>query len=174
MDLTTLIPQFGGALWTVIFFVVALSVIIAVHEYGHFIVGKKTGIFPEVFSLGFGPVLWSRVDRDGTVWQLAAIPFGGYVKFRGDANASGGVDEDAIEGLDEAEMRSTMAGAPLWARAATVAAGPALEQLYLERVGAMAGGGLNPDQEIHDVSLLGMSARRTGDMVEIALEAAFA
>ena len=98
MDLTTLIPQFGGALWTVIFFVVALSVIIAVHEYGHFIVGKKTGIFPEVFSLGFGPVLWSRVDRDGTVWQLAAIPFGGYVKFRGDANASGGVDEDAIEG----------------------------------------------------------------------------
>lgn len=124
MDLTTLIPQFGGALWTVIFFVVALSVIIAVHEYGHFIVGKKTGIFPEVFSLGFGPVLWSRVDRDGTKWQLAAIPFGGYVKFRGDANASGGVDAEAIEGLDEAEMRSTMSGAPLWARAATVAAGP--------------------------------------------------
>jgi regulator of sigma E protease len=99
LDLTTLIPQFGGALWTVIFFVVALSVIIAVHEYGHFIVGKKTGIFPEVFSLGFGPVLWSRVDRDGTKWQLAAIPFGGYVKFRGDANASGGVDAEAIEGL---------------------------------------------------------------------------
>ncbi|WP_417205279.1 RIP metalloprotease RseP [Antarctobacter sp.] len=124
MDPMTFIPQFGGALWTVIFFVVALSVIIAVHEYGHYIVGKKSGIFPEVFSLGFGPVIWSRVDRDGTKWQLAAIPFGGYVKFRGDANASGGIDEEAVEGLSKDEMRSTMSGAPLWARTATVAAGP--------------------------------------------------
>lgn len=124
MDPMTLIPQFGGLLWTVIFFVVALSVIIAVHEYGHYIVGKKSGIFPEVFSLGFGPVIWSGVDRDGTRWQLAAVPFGGYVKFRGDANASGGVDEEAVQGLSDAERRSTMSGAPLWARTATVAAGP--------------------------------------------------
>jgi len=124
LDPTTLIPQFGGFLWTIVFFVLALSVIIAIHEYGHFIVGKKTGIYPEVFSLGFGPVIWSRVDRDGTKWQVAAIPFGGYVKFRGDANASGGIDEEALEGLDDKEMRSTMSGAPLWARTATVAAGP--------------------------------------------------
>ncbi|MGP6086057.1 RIP metalloprotease RseP [Antarctobacter jejuensis] len=124
MDPTTLIPQFGGALWTVAFFVVALSVIIAVHEYGHYIVGKKSGIFPEVFSLGFGPVLWSRVDRDGTKWQLAAIPFGGYVKFRGDANASGGVDEEVMSHISGDEVRTTMSGAPLWARTATVAAGP--------------------------------------------------
>ena len=124
MDPTTLIPQFGGFLWTVVFFVLALSVIIAIHEYGHYIVGKKSGIFPEVFSLGFGPVIWSRVDGDGTKWQIAAIPFGGYVKFRGDANPSGGVDEEAMAGLDSDEKRSTMSGAPLWARAATVAAGP--------------------------------------------------
>jgi regulator of sigma E protease len=120
----TLIPQFGGFLWTVVFFVVALSIIIAIHEYGHYIVGKKTGIFPEVFSLGFGPVLYARVDRDGTKWQLAAFPFGGYVKFRGDANASGGTDEEALRGLSDEERRHTMSGAPLWARAATVAAGP--------------------------------------------------
>ncbi|KUF11911.1 RIP metalloprotease RseP [Pseudoponticoccus marisrubri] len=124
MDLTTLIPQFGGFLWTVVFFVLALSVIIAIHEYGHYIVGKKTGIYPEVFSLGFGPVIWSRFDRDGTKWQIAAVPFGGYVKFRGDANPSGGVDEEAMQGLDAEERRSTMSGAPLWARTATVAAGP--------------------------------------------------
>lgn len=120
----TLIPQFGGFLWTVVFFVVALSIIIAIHEYGHYIVGKKSGIFPEVFSLGFGPVIWSRVDRDGTKWQIAAFPFGGYVKFRGDANPSGGIDDEALRGLNEEEMRHTMSGAPLWARAATVAAGP--------------------------------------------------
>ncbi len=116
--------MFGGTLWTVFFFIIALSVVIAIHEYGHFIVGKKSGIFPEVFSLGFGPVLWSRVDRDGTKWQIAAIPFGGYVKFRGDANASGGVDGEVVEALDDAERRQTMQGAPLWARTATVAAGP--------------------------------------------------
>ncbi|CUH77178.1 regulator of sigma E protease [Tropicibacter naphthalenivorans] len=119
-----MIPQFGGFLWTVVFFIVALSIIIAIHEYGHYIVGKKSGIFPEVFSLGFGPVIWSRMDGDGTKWQIAAIPFGGYVKFRGDANASGGVDADAMEALDEDEVRHTMHGAPLWARTATVAAGP--------------------------------------------------
>ncbi|MCT4610685.1 MAG: RIP metalloprotease RseP [Pelagimonas sp.] len=128
MDLTSLISQFGGFIWTFVFFVVALSVIIAIHEYGHYIVGKKSGIYPEVFSLGFGPVLWSTYDGDGTKWQIAAIPFGGYVKFRGDANASGGpgaVDEEVMNSLSKEERRSTMEGAPLWARMATVAAGPA-------------------------------------------------
>jgi hypothetical protein len=57
--------------------------------------------------------------------------------------------------------------APIYDRLAEVATGPALEQLYLERVGAMAGGGLNPDQEIHEVALLGMSARPSGDTVAI-------
>ncbi|WGW02804.1 RIP metalloprotease RseP [Tropicibacter oceani] len=124
MDMTTLIPQFGGMLWTLIAFVVALSVIVTIHEYGHYIVGKKTGIYPEVFSLGFGPVLWSKHDSYGTKWQIAALPFGGYVKFRGDANASGGRDEDVYKSLDKEALRSTMEGAPLWARTATVAAGP--------------------------------------------------
>lgn len=57
--------------------------------------------------------------------------------------------------------------APIYDRLAEVATGPALEQLYLERVGAMAGGGLNPDQEIHEVALLGMSTRPSGDTVAI-------
>jgi regulator of sigma E protease len=60
----------------------------SVHEYGHYIVGRWCGIHAEVFSLGFGPVLASRTDRRGTRWQVAAIPFGGYVKFLGDADAA--------------------------------------------------------------------------------------
>lgn len=124
MELTTLIPQFGGLIWTLLAFFVALSVIVAIHEYGHYIVGKKSGIFPEVFSLGFGPVVYSRMDSYGTKWQFALLPFGGYVKFRGDANASGGVDGETMDALSEDELRSTMHGAPLWARTATVAAGP--------------------------------------------------
>jgi regulator of sigma E protease len=74
--------------------------------------------------LGFGPVLFSRVDRRGTRWQVAALPFGGYVKFLGDANAASAPDGAAVAGMDAAERRRTMQGAPLWARTATVAAGP--------------------------------------------------
>ncbi|MEQ6203815.1 RIP metalloprotease RseP [Sulfitobacter sp. HNIBRBA2951] len=127
MDITTLIPQFGGFIWTLAAFVIALSVIVAIHEYGHYIVGRWCGIKADVFSLGFGPVLYSRVDKHGTIWQIAALPFGGYVKFAGDANAASGKDEDAMEEVatDPVRLRATMHGAPLWARALTVAAGPA-------------------------------------------------
>jgi regulator of sigma E protease len=83
MDLASLISEFGGIAYTLLAFVVALSVIVAIHEYGHYIVGRWSGIHAEVFSLGFGPVLYSRVDRRGTKWQIAALPFGGYVKFLG-------------------------------------------------------------------------------------------
>jgi len=125
MDLTTLIPTFGGLIWTIAAFVIALSIIVAVHEFGHYIVGRWSGIKAEVFSIGFGPVLWSRTDKRGTKWQFAALPFGGYVKFLGDASATSDRPDDTVmSGLDAEERRHTMHGAPLWARAATVAAGP--------------------------------------------------
>ncbi|KIC48964.1 RIP metalloprotease RseP [Tateyamaria sp. ANG-S1] len=126
MDISALIPAFGGFAWTIFFFVVALSVIVAIHEYGHYIVGRWSGIHADVFSIGFGPVIWSRLDKRGTKWQIAALPFGGYVKFAGDANAASGKDEVAMEAAaaDPKALRRTMHGAPLWARAATVAAGP--------------------------------------------------
>ena len=106
-------------------FVVALSIIVAVHEYGHYIVGRWSGIDADVFSIGFGPVLWSRYDKRGTRWQIAALPFGGYVKFAGDADAaSAGRDDEAMAKMDADKLRRTMHGAPVWARAATVLAGP--------------------------------------------------
>ena len=120
MELTQLLPQFGNAAFTILAFVLALSIIVAIHEYGHYIVGRWSGIHAEVFSLGFGPVLFSRIDRRGTKWQVAALPFGGFVKFLGDANsASVGATE-----VPQADKRRTMLGAPLWARALTVLAGP--------------------------------------------------
>ena len=125
MDIAALISQTGGVLWTLVFFVVALSIIVAIHEYGHYIVGRWSGIDADVFSLGFGPVLFSTHDKRGTKWQFALFPLGGYVKFKGDSNASGGLDLNAMSEMDERERRRTMNGAPLWARAATVAAGPA-------------------------------------------------
>ena len=129
MDILNQIPVVGSPILTILAFVVALSVIITVHEYGHYIVGRWSGIHPEVFSLGFGPTLLSRVDKRGTEWRLSAIPLGGYVKFLGDADAaSAGKDEGFLDHLvheeREKELRRSMMGAPLWARAATVAAGP--------------------------------------------------
>ena len=123
MDLS-LIPQFGGLLWTVLAFVVALSVIVAIHEYGHYIAGRWCGIKADVFSVGFGPVLFSRKDRHGTQWQVAALPLGGYVKFRGDANAASVGADGTVAALSPEERAQTMPGAALWKRAVTVAAGP--------------------------------------------------
>ncbi|MEM8823101.1 MAG: RIP metalloprotease RseP [Pseudomonadota bacterium] len=120
----SLIPQFGGLIWTILAFIVALSIIVAIHEYGHYIVGRWCGIKADVFSVGFGPVLASRVDRHGTQWQIAALPLGGYVKFRGDANAASVGADGAVAEMSEEERAQTMTGAAVWRRALTVAAGP--------------------------------------------------
>lgn len=130
MDILGLIPTFGNVFYTIAMFVVAILVIVTVHEFGHYIVGRWSGIHAEVFSVGFGPVLASRVDRHGTRWQLAALPFGGYVKFLGDADAASGKDADALTGMDAKRRRASMHGAPLWARAATVAAGPVFNFIF--------------------------------------------
>lgn len=115
------IPQFGGTIWTLAAFVIALAIIVTVHEYGHYIVGRWSGIRAEVFSVGFGPRLISRRDKRGTLWQVAAIPLGGYVRFLGDDNAaSAGPGRKVDPGL----TRQTLHGAPLWARFSTLLAGP--------------------------------------------------
>ena len=123
-DIAALSASFGGFIWMIFFFVIALSVIVAVHEYGHYIVGRWCGIHAEVFSVGFGAVLLSRVDRHGTRWQFAALPFGGFVRFKGDASAASAPDAALLPKLSAEERRKTMHGAPIWARAATSAAGP--------------------------------------------------
>ncbi|MBK1635076.1 RIP metalloprotease RseP [Rhodovulum adriaticum] len=124
MDILSQIPTFGNVAFTLVAFVVALSIIVTIHEYGHYIVARWSGIHSEVFSLGFGPVLFSREDQNGTRWQIAALPLGGYVRFLGDADAASGKSDALLSELDDDTRRHTMHGAPLWARTATVAAGP--------------------------------------------------
>lgn len=130
LDLIGLLPSFGSFFYTIAAFVIVLSVIVAVHEYGHYIVGRWSGIHAEVFSIGFGPVLMSRRDKRGTVWQVAAVPLGGYVKFAGDSSAASSKDGEAMAQMDAAARRRTMHGAPLWARASTVAAGPLFNFIF--------------------------------------------
>jgi len=125
VDILTLVAATGGTLTTIAAFIVALSIIVFVHEFGHYIVARWSGIHAEAFSLGFGPVLAKWRDRRGTQWQIAALPLGGYVRFAGDAGPASNADGAALAGMSDAERRATLAGAPLWARTATVAAGPA-------------------------------------------------
>ena len=122
--MSDIFPFFNVILHPLVSFVVSLSIIVFVHEYGHYIVGKWTGIKADIFSVGMGPVILSRVDKNGTIWQLAAIPFGGFVKFKGDANISSSHANPRIQELNKRDLRATLHGAPLWARTATVAAGP--------------------------------------------------
>jgi regulator of sigma E protease len=123
LEIASLVTSLGGGLQALVALLVVLAVVVSVHEYGHYIVGRWCGIHAEVFSLGFGRPIWSRFDRRGTRWQIAAIPVGGFVRFLGDADAAS--RPGAIEGLTAEERRHTMPGAPLWARVLTVAAGPA-------------------------------------------------
>ena len=105
-------------------FALLLGAVVFVHEFGHFFVARRCGVKVEVFSIGMGPELFGRTDRRGARWRLSAIPIGGYVRFAGDRNAASASDTEALAALPEAERRLALAGQPLPARAAIVAAGP--------------------------------------------------
>jgi regulator of sigma E protease len=124
LEYTFFFPQFGNFVITVLAFVLCLSVIVFVHEFGHYFIGKLSGIHAEVFSIGFGPVIISTYDKKGTKWQLAAFPLGGYVKFLGDKNSASSPDPEIDKRDEQNSLRKSMHGAPLWARFITVAAGP--------------------------------------------------
>lgn len=165
------LPDFGNVLYTVVAFVVALSIIVFIHEFGHYIIGRWSGIGAEVFSLGFGPKLFSRVDKRGTRWQLAALPLGGYVRFNGDTNAaSAGSEDEALRDLSPEERRKTLAGAPLWARFLTVLAGPMFN--FILSVVVFAGvslwqGTATPEPTVGSVASLpvGTDGLRPGDKI---------
>ena len=69
--------------YTLVYFAVVHGALIVVHEFGHFIVAKKSGVRVERFSIGFGPPLWRKLWR-GTEYRLALVPLGGYVKMDGE------------------------------------------------------------------------------------------
>src|ERR1700727_2736585 len=76
--------------WYVVPFIVILCLIVAVHELGHYFVGRSCGVKIDAFSLGFGHELFARVDSRGTRWRIGALPLGGYHKVYGAPKAGGG------------------------------------------------------------------------------------
>jgi regulator of sigma E protease len=125
----TLLSTDGLLLGKILPFLVVLTIVVFVHEMGHYLVGRWCGIGVKAFSIGFGPELAGFNDRHGTRWKLCAIPLGGYVKFVGDMNATSTPDSEELEKLSAAEKKVAFHAQPVWKRAATVFAGPAFNFL---------------------------------------------
>jgi regulator of sigma E protease len=102
---------FFGSVWWLI---VSLGILVTFHEFGHFWVARRCGIRVLRFSVGFGTPLWRRMGRDGTEYQIAAIPLGGYVKM---------LDEREQDVAPE-DRPFAFNNKPVWQRIAVVAAGP--------------------------------------------------
>lgn len=127
----------GILVGTLLPFLFVLTIVVFVHEMGHYLVGRWCGIGVKAFSIGFGPELIGFNDRRGTRWKLSAIPLGGYVKFVGDMNATSTPDSAELEALSPAERRVAFHTQPIWKRAATVFAGPAFNFLLTVAVFAV-------------------------------------
>jgi regulator of sigma E protease len=105
-------------------FLFVLTVVVFVHELGHFLVGRWCGVGVTAFSIGFGPELVGWNDRHGTRWKLSAIPLGGYVKFVGDVNGASVPDQEALARMSSQERAISFPNQSVPKRAAIVAAGP--------------------------------------------------
>lgn len=122
--LTTFFSFDNFLIATILPFLFVLTVVVFVHEMGHYLVGRWCGIGVREFSVGFGPELFGFNDRRGTRWKLSAIPLGGYVKFVGDMAVTSDPTSQESASLTEAERKTAFHVQPIWKRAATVVAGP--------------------------------------------------
>lgn len=122
MDFATF---FTGAWLTLFGTLFVFTIVVFIHELGHYLAGRWCGVVIETFSVGFGPELFGWTDRHGTRWKLSAIPLGGYVKFLGDENAASLPDHEAVAEMDEPRRARSLPGQPVGNRAFVSAAGPA-------------------------------------------------
>lgn len=114
-------------------FLLILTVVVTIHELGHFLAARAFKVKIDRFSIGFGRALFRRVDRRGVEWRLGWLPLGGYVKFSGDLDASSVPDQAGLAELRQRVIAEHGPGAerdyfhfkPIWQRAVIAAAGPA-------------------------------------------------
>ena len=117
----------GSGLLGIFTFLLVMSSLVVIHELGHYWAGRFCGVHAEVFSIGFGPKVWGWRDKQGTEWQIAALPLGGYVRFLGDENAMSAPDKDTLEAHRQTrgeDADKVFHFKPLWQRAFIVVAGP--------------------------------------------------
>src|SRR5690606_9660131 len=108
----------------VIPFLAVLTLIVFVHEMGHYLVARWNGVAIDAFSIGFGRELVGWNDKHGTRWKISAIPLGGYVRFTGDSSAASTPDADLIARASPELASRLFANTNVWQRIAVVIAGP--------------------------------------------------
>lgn len=117
-------------------FILVLSVLVFVHEWGHYSIARLCGVKVETFSVGFGKELFGRNDKHGTRWKISLIPLGGYVKMFGDTDPASAGHSDKVEdggevrAHTEEEKKVAFYSQPVWKRAAIVLAGPAINFIF--------------------------------------------
>jgi regulator of sigma E protease len=105
-------------------FLFVISLVVFVHELGHFLAGRYFGVKVEVFSIGFGRELFGFTDRHGTRWKVAALPLGGYVKFWGDENAASAPNHEQLNQISPVDRSQSFHHKVWWQKAIVSAAGP--------------------------------------------------
>jgi regulator of sigma E protease len=166
MDFLSYLPMPFGYLLP---FIAALTIIVFIHELGHFLVARWCGVAVEVFSIGFGREIFGWHDKHGTRWKVCWLPFGGYVKFEGDANPTSFPQAEPGSGM--ARTAGNFHGKPVWKRAAVVAAGPIanfiLSILIFASVLAFVGIPMNEPRvgEVQPGSAAEKAGIKSGDLV---------
>ena len=140
-----MLEQLFGVPFTLLSFVLVLTVVVFVHEFGHFYIARKNGVRCQAFSIGFGPELFGYTDKLGTRWKFSLIPLGGYVKMFGEGETmqaieggpEGGKGEDGKEKVKDVpreltaeEKAVSFKYKTVAQRAAIVFAGPAINFLF--------------------------------------------
>jgi regulator of sigma E protease len=124
MDELLQLSTLTTGLFNFLAFIIIISVIVFIHEGGHFLFARYFGVKIDSFSIGFGKEIWGRTDKHGTRWKLSMVPLGGYVQMFGDENEASTPDTEAFKKLTDVEKKQTLAGQPLFARMLIVVGGP--------------------------------------------------
>jgi regulator of sigma E protease len=122
MEILQQIPQYG--FW----FLVLLTVLVFIHEMGHFLIARACGVRVEVFSIGFGPELFGWTDRTGTRWKFSWLPLGGYVRMFGQEDNV--IEGESARAMTAQERAVSFRHKGVWSRMAIVFAGPAANYIF--------------------------------------------
>lgn len=122
-DLGSNVWLYGGA------FILVLSLLVFIHEWGHYYVARLCGVSVDVFSIGFGPEIFGWNDKHGTRWKFSWVPLGGYVKMYGTEDPASTTQSDA-ESIPADRMDETFYAKSVGQRAAIVFAGPAINYIF--------------------------------------------
>ena len=111
-------------------FIVLLGILVFVHEFGHFLIARLSGVQVTDFSIGFGKQLWGFTDKHNTKWKICAIPLGGYCQFLGDADAASAGSSEEVKELSEEDKKKAFPFQNPWKKLAIVLGGPGFNYLF--------------------------------------------